>query len=108
MKIKTRRLNVLVSPVEFLLISKKAKACEMCVSHFLIAAARNVEIKLFKKTIPENISKTVLTLFLSASNFNQCVRHLHSGAIKNIPEEEIRNYANTIIRLATEIKESIK
>ncbi|WP_447639930.1 MULTISPECIES: plasmid mobilization protein [Chitinophagaceae] len=108
MKTKTRRIDILVSEVEHILIAQKAKSCELPISHFLIQAARNVEIKMYQKTIPSSVSKVILSLFLSANNFNQLVRHLHSGVIQNISEEDIRRYADIIIQLAKEIKSSIQ
>lgn len=108
MKSKTRRLNILVTPAEYDFIHRKASQCESPISHFLIEAARKVEIKMYRKTIPSSVSKVVLALTLTASNFNQLVRHLHQGAVQNISEKELRNYGERILYLAGEIKKAVQ
>ncbi|QES88758.1 plasmid mobilization protein [Rhizosphaericola mali] len=108
MKNKTRRLNILVTPEEYRSIYSKARQSELPISHFLIEAARKVEIKMYLKTIPASVSKVVLTLTLTASNFNQLVRHLHQGAVQNISEKELRFYGERILYLAGEIKKAVQ
>lgn len=108
MKSKTRRLNILVTPEEYRIISSKARQCELPISHFLIEASRKVEIKMYRKTIPASVSKVVLALTLTASNFNQLVRHLHQGALNNISEKELRSYGERILYLAGEIKKAVQ
>lgn len=108
MKNKTRRLNILVTPEEYRIIYSKARQCELPISHFLIEAARKVDIKMYRKTIPASVSKVVLALTLTASNFNQLVRHLHQGKIQHITENELRNYGEKILLLAGEIKNTLQ
>ncbi len=108
MKSKTRRLNILVTPAEYAFIYEKAKTCELPISHFLIEAASKVEIKMYRKTIPQSVSKVVLALTLTSSNFNQLVRHLHQGKIQRISENELRNYGEKILLLAGEIKNTLQ
>ncbi|QES88038.1 plasmid mobilization protein [Rhizosphaericola mali] len=108
MKNKTRRLNILVTPEEYRSISSKARQCELPISHFLIEASKKVEIKMYRKTIPASVSKVVLALTLTASNFNQLVRHLHQGKIQHITEKELKYYGEKILLLAGEIKNTLQ
>ncbi|QES88083.1 plasmid mobilization protein [Rhizosphaericola mali] len=108
MKNKTRRLNILVTPEEYLSISSKARQCELPISHFLIEASRKVHIKMYRKTIPASVSKVVLALTLTASNFNQLVRHLHQGKIQHLTENELKYYGEKILLLAGEIKNTLQ
>ncbi|PZP47903.1 MAG: hypothetical protein DI598_10575 [Pseudopedobacter saltans] len=108
MKQKTTRIYLRATSIEKTIIQQKANKCEMTISNFLIASARNVEIKLFKKTMPASMNKTVLALLQSANNFNQYTRYCHSDRLKNIGEEELHFYANRLYQLAIEIKNALQ
>jgi uncharacterized protein (DUF1778 family) len=108
MKNKTRRLNILVTPIEYAIISQKAAKCEMSISHFLIASARNVEIKLYKKTIPISVNKSVLALLQSANNFNQFTRYCHSDKLRLISEDQLHYYGDRLYKLGYDIKNSLQ
>lgn len=108
MKQKTTRIYLRATAIEKAIIKQKAAKCEMTISDFLIASARNVKIKLYKKTIPALINKTVLALLQSANNFNQFIRYCHSDRLKNISEEQLTFYANRLYILGNEIKKSIE
>ncbi|QES87635.1 plasmid mobilization protein [Rhizosphaericola mali] len=108
MKNKTTRIYLRATTIEKAIIKQKAAKCEMTVSDFLIASARNVEIKLYKKTIPASVNKTVLAMLQSANNFNQFTRYCHSDRLKNIAESELHFYANRLYQLANEIKNALQ
>lgn len=107
MKNKTSRIYLRATAIEKAIIKQKAAKCEMTISDFLIASARNVEIKLYKKTIPTSINKTVLALLQSANNFNQFTRYCHSEKLRNISAYQLLSYADRLYKLGYEIKIAI-
>lgn len=108
MKQKTTRIYLRATAIEKAIIKQKAAKCEMTISEFLVASARNSEIKLFKKTIPASVNKTALALFQSANNFNQLVRYCHSDKLRNISEDQLNLYGERLYQLANEIKNTIQ